>query len=99
MRWSQVPKWARASNRSELPVGADEAFLHDVFGVLLVARHPEGELKGAAAVAFDERRGRPRRPPAWPARAPRPRRSRPFKALDGRVAGSVRLVEVFGATG
>ncbi len=40
---------------AELAIGADEAFLHHVFRVLLVAGHPEGELKRPAAVAFDER--------------------------------------------
>ena len=39
---------------AELSVGADEAFLNDVFGVLLVAGYPEGELEGAPAMAFDE---------------------------------------------
>ncbi len=39
---------------AQLAVGANEAFLHDVFGILLVAGHPVGQLKGPPAVLFDQ---------------------------------------------
>ena len=39
---------------SELAIGPDETLLDDVLGVLLVAGDAVGQLKSAAAVAFDE---------------------------------------------
>jgi len=40
---------------AELAIGAEKTFLHNIFGILFVSRHAEGELKHSAAVLLDQR--------------------------------------------
>jgi len=40
---------------AELAKGAEKTFLHNIFGILFVSRHAEGELKHSAAVLLDQR--------------------------------------------
>jgi len=37
-----------------LPVGAQEAFLHDIFRVLFITSHTKGQAEHGAAMPFDE---------------------------------------------
>src|SRR5262245_726489 len=40
---------------AELAVGAQKALLDNIFGILFVSHHPEGELEHPPAVLLDER--------------------------------------------